>query len=464
MSSKISKDNLQFLGVDYQTGLIKALIEEPRFLSSLYPILDQNCFTNLYLKTIVGTIKDLYKELGYAPTYEHLKIKLHSRANDENDLMYYDEYIEKIQGCTQPIDSVKTESVRFFKQQEVTKLANELKACVLNGLDEKKLASTFKTLDKIRTFGEPTEQITTLNDETIRSALIRKKVDKKIPCGIPEVDDYLGGGAWRGEISLFMAFTGAGKTTWCRTIGFNMALAGYKVLYLYFEEAVSEMEDHSVAQLIGWYPSEVGGMNAEEAEEFIQDLNGKKEKHLIEENYRPVRGKNKYTTVEDIERIIDDQRLRNGFQADVLMIDYFSCLKHSANPTKDPYQAQEDCMRKLENIAFKYDIAIWVTQQTNRQGVQMDEESGIGNIQGSYNATNTCANIIQLLRTEEQQLNSRATLKFWKTRHARKRSNTLEDIFYDNGHSVIRCTAQETFDPVYREDEEDKAPFEGHGF
>lgn len=439
--TKIDKTNLGYLGREYQYGLIKCLMDEPRFLSSIYPIIstNQNCFTDVYLRETVGVILELYKKLGYEPSWEHLRIKLRSRANDEDKLQYIDETLDAIKNSKLPVVAVKDHVYTFFKQQEATKLLNLLKEAVIDGIDDKKMDKVYKAVDTLRTVGEPNEQVTTYNDETLTNALMRKHENKEVPTGIPEVDDMLGGGSRRGEVSLFMAFTGAGKSTWCRCIGFNMAMAGYKVIYLYFEESVQDIEDQGVAQLTGLYPSQVGGLSQENAEEFVRKLNEEDKKRLLEANYKPIRGKNKSTTVEDIERIINEQRLRFDFKCDVLLVDYFSCLKHSSSPVKDVWHAQEDCMRKLDEIAFKFGITIWVTQQTNRQGVQMDEESGIGNVQGSFNATNVCANIVQLLRTEDQQLNNRATLKFWKTRHARKPNNTLEDILYDNGHSIIRC-------------------------
>ena len=82
----INKDNLGFLGVDFQYKLIKAFVEEPGFFKELYPIVNQNVFSEPLMRTFVGTLKDYFKEWDACPTYETIKMLLNSKASTQIDV------------------------------------------------------------------------------------------------------------------------------------------------------------------------------------------------------------------------------------------------------------------------------------------------------------------------------------------------------------------------------------------
>ena len=58
MSGKIDKSKLGYLGVDFQYKLIKIFIEEPTYFADFHALINQNVFTDSYLKTVVGVLKD----------------------------------------------------------------------------------------------------------------------------------------------------------------------------------------------------------------------------------------------------------------------------------------------------------------------------------------------------------------------------------------------------------------------
>ena len=61
----LDKNNLGFLGIDFQYKLIKSFIEEPGFFKELYPIVNQNVFSEALMRTVVGSLKDYFKEVGF---------------------------------------------------------------------------------------------------------------------------------------------------------------------------------------------------------------------------------------------------------------------------------------------------------------------------------------------------------------------------------------------------------------
>ena len=54
MAKKNSRDNLGYLGVDFQYKLIKSFMDDHKFFRDLNNIIDQNMFTDPNLKTMLG--------------------------------------------------------------------------------------------------------------------------------------------------------------------------------------------------------------------------------------------------------------------------------------------------------------------------------------------------------------------------------------------------------------------------
>ena len=92
--SKIVKNSLGFLGVDFQYKLISSFMSDSNFFKDLESIIDQNMFTETYLKTIVGIMKDYYHKYNLVPDYDMLLIKLNERAITEDEQQYYNEAID----------------------------------------------------------------------------------------------------------------------------------------------------------------------------------------------------------------------------------------------------------------------------------------------------------------------------------------------------------------------------------
>ena len=78
----LNKSDLGFLGEDYQKQLVKCLIEDQHYFIEMYPILDQNKFTNECLRRIVGYMKDRYAETEVVATYSDLKVIARAKIPD----------------------------------------------------------------------------------------------------------------------------------------------------------------------------------------------------------------------------------------------------------------------------------------------------------------------------------------------------------------------------------------------
>lgn len=456
------KDNAEIpqaerFSLEFQYAAARAVIEDPKMLPTYYKIIDQNMFSNQWLRLIIGVAKDLYKSLGYKPGWMEVKHKALQKATQKYDDDYINETIDEIRKVPDTeIEFAKREFLGFCKWKTmVYKCKDALKQLgdVCDDTTYRKICRSFNELIGIE---EDATVTTKMTKEFIHEILTDTDEDR-IPTYIPGMDERIGGGLEKGGIGYFLAPTGFGKTTFSSIIAFNSAINGHRVLQIYFEDNYKDLGRKHLAKLYNLYISQLKNMTDEFADRLVDEKTDETSLRLLDENLRMCRMEDKKTTVEDIEEKMNEFAELEGWRPDVIIIDYFSCLKMSSNSFKDKTIAESDAMRKIKNIALTYNVAMWVMQQTNRQGASGENKGSMGNVQGSYEATQPVSLWLELARTKEQKHENRADIIIVKCRHANG-DPVFNDITFDNGRMLIDCTTEEkdAFDPNYYEAEQDR--------
>lgn len=435
------KQDLEYLGIDFQYRAAKALIEDNALFKNIYKILDQNCFSDPILRKIIGTQKDLYKKNKIVPSYYEISSTLRNAENDDNEIQYIDETIDKIKRTTSEAQYfTEQQLITFFKWKYAILNVNNALEKLKGGYDEKTFNNFIKEL---RTLDNPQEIGTEAKwtKENIMKVLTEGE-GEVIPTGIREVDNMLAGGLGRTEIGLFTALTGYGKTTFGTILANNAAMKGFKVLQIYFEDSYTNvMRKHLTIIGNGVKLSQLKNLTEEAGEKIADRYMASDNLNFLSENLCLLKMMDKQTTVEDIEEKIEYLINNENFRPDMLVIDYFGCLKFSRNAYKDVYAAQADCMRKIVGLANQYNIAVWIMQQNNRPSPE--KTAGMGNWQGAYEATQPASVWIELQRTAEQKQHGRGDLIFNKTRNSQPKEDLL-DIVFDNGRMLIDCNPEQT--------------------
>lgn len=441
---------LEYLGQDFQFKAAKALIEDKELYKSVYKIVDHNAFGDVAIRRILGTEKALYNANKTVPSYYEILTKLKYSEKNPTELECLEETINKIKETSAEGQNFTEQTlIDYMKWKYVTLNINRFKEKLLDGYDGETFGKFMKEMNKILNMGvENYSEIRFTKDNLIR--MLREGDDEVIPTGIYEVDSRLAGGVGRTELALFTALTGFGKTTFASVLAFNAATRGFKVLQIYFEDKDTNMLRKDSAMIVNCRINELKGADENTANALAERLSKTTEISMLEENLRLLKMAEKNTTVEDIENEIDRRINEEGFRPDLIIIDYFSCLKFSRNAYKDVWAAQSDCMRKIKAMADKYNLAVWVMQQNNRPSPE--KTAGMGNWQGAYEATQPASVWIELQRTAEQKQNGKADLIFNKTRNSQPKDD-LYDIVFDNSRMIIDCSpaVQNEEDLIYKE-------------
>ena len=460
--AKVVKNNLGYLGVDFQYKLIAAFIERPKFFKDLYPIIDQNMFTESYLKTIVGVMKEYYAKYDITASYDMLTIKLRDKSFTTDDIQYFDEAIKKLKSLTtEGIEEVEDMAEKFFKQQNWVRVANEIRRIAGDG-DMSKYDECQHLIEQANSIGRKTEETTSPLDN-IEEDLSKESV-VTIPTGISKLDDCLGGGLDKGKVGLIMGPTSFGKPS--MTTGISAYAAaykceandnkGYKILQIVFEDSPRDIHRKYFSRL-----SQVETSKLNETEETTNKvreiLKNHPDKEYIKNNIRIIQLNTGEYSATDIKQLIK-KKINEGFKPDMVVIDYFECINHEKGTGNlQKWEQETKTMRKFETIAKELDIAIWLPTQGNRGSVTselvtMDQGAG------SFTKQQIAQVVVSIARSVDDIKNQKATLAVLKNRSG-SAGIVLNGIKFNNGTCTISCDEMIPFDSVlgYNEYADNKA-------
>lgn len=437
---KLQKDNLGYLGVDFQFKLIKIFIEEPDYFVDFSSIINQNAFTETYLKTVVGVIKEYYKQYDSVPKYDMLLTKLREKAVTDDDIQYYEETVEKIRRSSiEGLEEVGNIAERFFKQQEMIKGANKLKEIAGSG-DLDRYDECVQIIENINAIRRRDADISS-PFENMEGDLSKEDI-VSIPTGVDRLDEALGGGLDKGKIGIIIGSMGFGKTSMTTCFAANAATTrceannyeGYKVLQIVFEDSHRDIHRKYFSKVS---QVETRNINKDKSttDRVREILNNSPDKETLDNNVRIVRFPSGEKSASEIREFIKKQ-IREGFKPDLVIIDYFGCVAPEPGTSKSDITERESAtMRKFENMAPELDIAIWIPVQGNRDSITAELVTN-DKIGGSIAKNQIAQVVLSITRSVDDIKDNIATITLLKNRSGLG-GLTLSGIIFNNGTCTI---------------------------
>lgn len=432
-----SRDCLGYMGEDYQLQLIKCLIEDYLFFAKINPVLDQNKFTFPPLKRIVGIMKDLYATNGCVPTYTDIKNWVNYNIRDEITSTEMIDVLRKIYGLQKfNITIVEDSAIDFFKQQNLSYVLKKSEDMIRKGNIQ------YNVIEKML---QDVLDVNNLEDTSFRlfenvETDLSEDYRRTIPTGADKLDEALAGGLARGELGVIIAPLGVGKTSSVTGFAANAAICrckennnkGYKVLHIFFEDMEVSIRRKYYGFVTGFDASTLSMPDIRP--QAIKILSEEKDTtRLLRDNIVLNRWESGEKSASDIENEIKRQ-IASGFKPDLVIIDYFECLK--PEPKSDladsEWSREGVTMRKLEKIAHKYDVALWVPIQGTKDSIGLDYV-GISQGGGSVKKTQIGHVVISLAQTDEQKIAGTINLYICKFRGGRINRNKFMGIKFNNG-------------------------------
>ena len=243
-----------------------------------------------------------------------------------------------------------------------------------------------------------------------RSRLMKLKDNNgQISTGYPSIDKKLYGGFKRGELNIFAAGSGGGKSLFLANFGVNFALAGLNVIYFTFELS-EELVGMRVDSMLTGVASKDIFKNLDDVEMKVK-LTGKRAGGM-QIKYLPS-GKN----CNDLRSYLKEYQVKTGKKPDILLVDYLDLmmpLSVKVSPSdlfvKDKYVSEE-----LRNLAMETQCVVVTAAQLNRSAVE-EIEFDHSHISGGLSKIQTADNVVGIFTSRAMRERGRYQIQFMKTR------------------------------------------------
>jgi len=435
------KTDLGYLGENYQYLLVKYFIETPQFFINLVPILDQNMFTDEHLRRIVGMMKDRYTKNGLCPNYYDIEILIRTTVSDK---ITVDIMIEKINNLKSrnfdiDVDLLTSNAEKFFKQQNLAKAINQCTEILKRGN-----ADNYFNMEELIKKALDVNMTTNLGFRLFDCVEEDLKEDYRcaIPTGADKLDESLYGGLGKGELGIIVSPMGVGKSS--ATTGFcaNAATTkakdnnemGYKVLHFFFEDTEVAIRRKYYGYVTNIDACDLSDpINRPRALEILKDNNNEL-RNMLAKNVICQRLTTGEYSASDIKYLIQ-QYISKGFIPDLVVVDYFECLKPEKNidgNNETEWTREGITMRKLESIAKEFNLALWVPVQSTKDAIGQ-EIVHMSQAGGSVKKTQIGHIVIQMAQTQEQKEEGKVSLFIGKLRAVKIGRTKFPNIKFNNG-------------------------------
>lgn len=352
------QDTLQYYGNTFQQKVVAALMSDRLFLQQIHDIIDPKYFGTDATQWIIKQIIDYFNQYKSAPTLEVMRVELEAVTVD----LLKTSIVESLREClkyteSQDLQFVKDKTIDFCKNQ---KLKNAILGSVdllKNGqYDEiKKVIDNAMKAGTSRDIGHDyLEHFTDRFKENLRDT---------VPTPWDVVNDVMDGGLGKGELGVFVAPAGIGKSMALVNVAADAVKKGKNVIYYSCELS----ETYVGARFDSYYtgiPSQDLKFHQDEVEAKLKNIKGR----LIVKYYPT-----KTATVPMLNAHIE-KCMMQGMKPDLIIIDYADLLRDVG--TKG-VTVRNDVMlgniyEDIRGLAGIYQIPIYTASQANRSALEED--------------------------------------------------------------------------------------------
>lgn len=229
------------------------------------------------------------------------------------------------------------------------------------------------------------------------------------PTGIKILDDALGGGLARKQVTMFSANSGGGKSLMMANIGANYSKRGFHVLQLALELSEEMIYLRNISIMTG--------VKTTEWKENIAEISGKMKQYAEDGAgsfiMKRIPGG---SSANDIRSYLKQYEMEFGYAPDVLIVDYLDLMSpNGGSKDKGIFEQDKEKSEQLAEIAFDYDAIVITASQQNRDGVR-NSSPDQAIIAGGISKINTVDNYISIYMNPEMRLKGEMILYYLKTR------------------------------------------------
>jgi replicative DNA helicase len=352
-----TQDTLHFYGTGFQNKVLAVLMKDRVYLQQIHDIIDPKYFSSDSAQWIAKTLLEYFEQYKSPPTLEAMKVQL----DEVTEPMMKTAVVENLKEVVKFADATdleftKDKTLEFCKNQKI-------KAAILQSVQ---LLQVGKYDDIKSAIDEAMKAGTDRNigHEYLDDIAARFVENKRntIPTPWDVINEIMDGGLGSGEMGVFVAPAGIGKSMALVNIAASAVKKGLNVIYYTLELSETYVGARFDSHYTG-IPSQDLKFHQEEVTEKLQKLPGK----LIIKYYPT-----KTATVTMISAHID-KCMMQGFTPDLILVDYADLLRD----TSSKGAVRNDIMlgniyEDLRGMAGTYQIPVYTASQANRSALEED--------------------------------------------------------------------------------------------
>ena len=409
-------ENVEVFEENYQSKFLKVFIEDRNnWAQQMMDIIFPEYFDGFH-KILVDHEINYFKKYRIAADYDDLRQIINDREKDEITKQQLYGTIEKIRHLELEHvkkDAIKERAYSYFKSRKMKNTLIEL------ALDWKK--NTFDSmkskLEDALKAGEAKESGHKYFQE------IEKRLKKDFRNPIPILkgfDPFIGGGPAGGELVIFMAGPGVGKSMMLVRAACEALKMGKKVVYYTLELSKEVVGQRFDACLNGIHLK-----NVWDFKEYIKEKSDELYEmgaNLIIEHYGDGEA-----SINTLYSHLDFIKSNEGFVPDMVIVDYADNMKPLTSH-KDLRHDIVGIYRNLRALGFEFGIPVISASQAGRLGAGKSE-LGLENLAEAYAKANIADIVLSVGRNPEQLRDNKATLSILKNRNGSTGSSFELDFY-----------------------------------
>ena len=426
-----TNENFGYLGNNFQLKLINQIITDKKFAGLILDVINSKYFDNQYYRLIMQMVKEYYEKYQTTPSFDALDQITRIEVTSEMAQRNIFDMIKEIKKISYEDHLwVQEKSLKFCKQQELKKAIKKVNKILEKG--------DFESYDRCEEYirdaiqvGEDGEGAMDVFSK-LEDAL-QEDFRHPIATGISGIDNLLDGGLAKGEIGVFLAPTGVGKTTMLSKIANEAYNAGYNVLQIFFEDNPKIIQRKHITC---WtkIPSK---LQSSKKEEVLEKLDKSRTKGRLILEKLPSDSITMTNIKNKIRKLVSE-----GNKFDVIVLDYIDCVMPSRSFDNE-WKGEGAVMREFETMCTEMDIVGWTAAQGNRSSISSDVVT-TDQMGGSIKKAQVGHVIISIAKTLQQKELGLATIAITKSRIGQD-GIVFENCKFDNEMLEIDTAQSQTF-------------------
>jgi KaiC/GvpD/RAD55 family RecA-like ATPase len=423
MAREEEQQQVNDYGEEKQKLLIDILLSSEEVFSRCQNILNQRYFVNK-LRPAVRFILKYVDEFRVLPKIEHVNAEtgLDFRLIENISIQHQDSFLKEIESfCkNRALADAVLSAVELIEKGNYGEVEKRVREAILISL-QTNLGTNY--------FEDPRARLLSIKDK-----------NGQISTGWKTVDDKLYGGINRGEITIWCAGSGVGKSLFLQNQALNLVRLGLNVVYISLElsEGLTAMRMDSMLTDVG-------------TREIFRNLDAveiKVKQAGFKSGDLYVKQIPQGSTCNDIKVYLKNYEIERQKRPDVLVIDYLDLVfpnNKKINPS-DLFVKDKFVTEEMRGLAVERNMVCITASQLNRSATQ-EQEHDHSMIAGGISKIQTADNVISIFASAAMKERGQYQVQFLKTRSSSGVGskvylgfdpNTLKIFDLEEGASIVQ--------------------------